>query len=185
MAAIVLQDNPATDVGNGKGHFLGALQYTVISPTQARLDIQLKNTTDPSRRGYITAFAFGNPSSFITGVTILYNDTGGMDLIGGPNWHGGVDCLNATTGWGNADIGLSIAADWNTAGYPTNLPSGIRNWQNGTFQLGLTGTSLNTLSEASFHAAVTSGATPVFFPVHFRWLDDEQSIAGDDRVASS
>ena len=185
MAAIVLQDNPATDVGNGKGHFLGALQYTVIDATHARLDLQLKNTTDPGRRGYITACAFGNPSSLITGVTILYNDTGGMDLIGGPSWHGGIDCLNATTSWGNADIGLSLGPDWNTAGSLPAIRRGIRNWQTGTFQLSLTGTALNTLSEASFHAAVTSGGTPVFFPVHFRWLDDEQSISGDDRVASS
>lgn len=185
MAAIVLQDNPATDVGNGKGHFLGALQYTVIDTTHARLDVQVRNTTDPARRGLITAFAFGNPSGLITGVSILYNNSGGMDLIGGPTYAGTIDCLNATTGWGNAAIGLSITNDWNTAGYLPNLLSAIRNGQTSAFQLALTGTSLNTLTEASFHAAATSGATPVFFPVHFRWLDDEQSIAGDDRVASS
>ena len=185
MAAITLQDNPATDVGNGKGHFLGALQYTVIDATHARLDIQLQNTTDPARRGYISAFACGNPSGFITGVTILYNNTGGMDLIGGPTYVGGVDCSTATTGWGNADIGLSLAGDWNTAGYLPAIRRGIRNRQIGVFQLALTGTSLDTLSEASFQAAKTSGATPVFLPVHFRWLDDEQSVSGDDRVASS
>lgn len=184
MAAITLQDNPATDVGNGKGHFLGALQYTAFSATQARLDIQLKNTTGPSRRGYITAFAFGNPSGLITSVMIQYNDTGGMDLIGGPTYAGGIDCLNATTGWGNADIGLSLGSDWNTAGYLPAIRGGIRNGQQGTFQLALVGTSLNTLTEANFQAAKTSGATPIFFPCHFRWLDDEQSISGDDRVGS-
>lgn len=185
MAAIVLQDNPATDVGNGKGHFLGALQYTVIDATHARLDVQLQNTTDPSRRGYITAFAFGNPSGLITGVSILFNNSGGMDLIGGPTYSGGIDCLNATTGWGNADIGLSLSDDWNTAGYLPAIRRGIRNGKTVAFQLALVGTSLNTLSEASFHSKTTSGTTPVFFPVHFRWLDDEQTIAGDDRVASS
>lgn len=185
MAAITLQDNPSTYVGAIAGaHFLGALQYLVSSPTAAILSFQVQNTSDPAVRGFLTSFSFGNPSGLITGVQVLFNNTG-MDVIGGPTFSGGIDCKNAITSWGNADIGFSTGADFNNIDYKGLKRSTIVGWQNGVFQLALTGTSLNTLNEASFHAQLTSGATPVFFPCHFMWMNDEQSAAGDVFVASS
>lgn len=178
MAAILLGGT-----GPKGGSFSGALQYTPLDATHGLLSISLKNVTDPVKRGYIVAFAFGNPAGQITGVALTFNNAS-LDLIGGPGYVRGIDCSNSTTGYGNADIGMTVdkAWGWNV---PDFEGTGLRSWQQGDFVFALTGTGMNTLTEASFHGALTSGATPVFFPVHFRWINDEQSTAGDDYVASS
>lgn len=183
MAAVNVPSQPATDVGNGLASFNAWLQYTPLTATTGRLNLTIANTTDPSKRGFITALALGNPGGAISNVQVTFIDNG-MQLIGGPSFSGGIDCENVTTSWGNADFGFSCASNWNTPGYLLTPRAGLRNGQVGTFQMLLTGTGMLALTESSFTAAKTSGTTPRFLPVHFRLLNDEQGTGGDDRIAA-
>lgn len=183
---------------NNVGEFIGKFSYHNISATQGRILIDIQNITDSMIHGSIVAFAWNTPtagSPTISSLSVVYNNTG-LDLINtAPS---AFDCLDATTGFGNATMGLAIRSSegavptrtWNCAGVISHGPrSGLRSWQKGTIILALSGTNMDQLQASSFSAIASSGANGNWFPVHFRWLNDTgittTGTVGDDYVGSA
>ena len=65
--------------GNGTlGSFVGDISY---NPTNAELTVELTNTSPVDNGGYLTAFAFNNPSDSITSITgVSLSSTDGEHL---------------------------------------------------------------------------------------------------------
>lgn len=183
---------------NNVGAFLGKFSYDNISTISGRILIDIQNITDPNVHGTIVAVAWNTPtagSPTLSTLAITYNNTG-LDLINtAPS---AFDCLDATTGFGNATMGLAIRSKenaspvetWNCAGVIPHGPrAGIRSWQVGTIVIAVTGSSMGSLQASSFSAIASSGVNGNWFPVHFRWLNDTGittvSTVGDDYVGSA
>lgn len=182
MAAIAFSSVPGTLIGSVPVSFSGALQYTGLTTTQGILTIQVQNTTDPSLRGYMLAFAFGNPAARITAVAPTYINTG-MGQIGSPSYSASFDCNNAVTSYGTYDIGFSAnGTDWNNTGYILTPRAGIRPGQTGVFQMTLTGTNMLALNEGNFQASLSSGGR--FFTTNFGLMNDEQGTTGRNYIAA-
>lgn len=183
---------------NNVGQFLGTFSYDNISATVGRILIDIKNVTDPQVKGTIVAMAWNTPTAgtpTLSTLSIAFNNTG-LDLINtAPS---AFDCLNATTGFGNATMGLAIRSTenssptktWNCAGVIPHGPrAGIRSWQQGTIIIAVTGSSMGSIQASSFSAIASTGTNGNWFPVHFRWLNDTgittSGIVGDDFVGSA
>lgn len=184
---------------NNVGAFTGVFAYSQISTTAGQITITIQNTTDPSVAGSIVAIGWCTPtagSPTISSLKISFNNTG-FDLINtAPS---AFDCLDATTGYGTATMGLAIPSTeskttptctWNCPGVnPRGARNGIRSFQIGTIVIDVAGTSLGSLSAPNF-VINTSGPThPVWLPVHFKWLRNTDiqtnTVVGDDYVSSS
>ena len=158
--------------------------------------------TAPNNVGaFVGTFAYNNISATqgvltITGRAITFNDTN-MDLI--TTAPAAFDCANAVTGYGNATMGLAISSTatptqpvvtWDCPGVNPAGPKGaLRPQAQGTIVISVSGTGLGAITASSFQGALSSGTHAAWFPVHFRWLNDNDlqtnTTIGDDYVASS
>ncbi len=156
------------------GSFEGSWEYTSSSNTEATLTVELENTSDDG--GYITAFAFNNPDSLITEVTL--SDGGNFDVIGGDDFDNDVN--GQSLGW--FDIGAGIGNNWTGGGSPSD---GIGVGTSDTFTFELTGDGLSGLDIDSFINALSEdkqgNELGYFFGVHFRGFNK----GSNDNVAAS
>lgn len=162
--------------GSGNlGSFSGSFEYNATNSTTATIDISLTNTSPAANSGYITAFAFNNPSNLITGITLAASDAD-FALIGSPYNNNGV---NGSPN-GQFDIGVSTGGGYEGGGAPQ---AGIAVGDTETFTLNLTGNNLDTLLEQTFFNIYSDGTTGAgegveSFVVRFRGFKDD----GSDKV---
>jgi hypothetical protein len=157
VALMMLIGNPPSSEaviflsGSGNlGSFSGSFEYTATNSTTATIDISLKNTTPAISGGYITAFAFNNPSNLITGITLNPSDPH-FALIGSPFNNNGVNGAPN----GQFDIGVSTGGSYEGGGNPSE---GIDNGVTETFTFSLTGNNLDTLLEQTFFETTSDGS---------------------------
>ena len=138
-----------TNSESGLGDFTGTFVYTPLTATTATINLTLTNTSPAANGGFLTAFAFNNPGDQITGVTLSIAPASMDSLLGGPTFN---NTINAQP-YGDFDIGVGVgdngANPWQGGGNPND---GIPVGSTFNFQFSLTGTDLNTLTEASFQA---------------------------------
>jgi hypothetical protein len=172
----MIEGNTSDSTAN-LGNFVGSLVYTDLTSTSADLTVTLTNTSPVANGGFITAFVLNNPVNLITGITLVTSPTAsGFALIGGPTFQG--QTVNGSP-YGQFDFGASTGGAFEGGGNPnTGLGVGVT----GTFTFQLTGTSLDTLSEASFDGSLSSGTGigmgAEFFAARFRGFND----GGSDKV---
>jgi hypothetical protein len=158
----------------GIGDFQATLTYLATDANTASLTVSITNTT-PVGGGFLTAFAFNNPNSLITGISRIgdpafpnFNELLGGDVNGSP--------------FGRFDFGLAIE-DGSLQGGGGNPESGIGVGQTGIFTFNLVGSALNTLTEWDFIDELSTppgdGAGNTFFLARFRAID---AGAGSDHV---
>lgn len=156
------------------GSFSGSFKYTATNATNAQIDISLTNTSPAANEGYITAFAFNNPSNLITGITLNPSDAD-FALIGSPFNNNGVNGASN----GQFDIGVSTGGGYTGGGAPQ---AGIATGASETFTFTLTGNNLDTLLEQTFFETVSVGPGDgdgvESFVVRFRGFKDD----GSDKV---
>lgn len=161
--------------GSGSlGSFSGSFEYTATNSTTATIDISLTNTSPVLNGGYITAFAFNNPSNLITGITLTPSDSD-FALIGSPFNNNGVNGASN----GQFDIGVSTGGGYTGGGAPQ---AGISVGVTETFTFSLTGNNLDTLLEQTFFDTYSvgpgDGEGVKSFVVRFRGFEDD----GSDKV---
>ncbi|MDX2270051.1 MAG: PEP-CTERM sorting domain-containing protein [Bryobacter sp.] len=179
QAALYIESGTSIE---GIASFTGSLTYTATNATTATLVVNLTNTSPLDNGGYLTSFAFNNPSNYITGVTM--STTTGLDNLlgkaskkqldkGKKSWQNLVDAQP----FGSFDIGASVGSCWHSCGGPTD---GIYAGNSGTWTFNLTGTNLNTLTEQSFvnTTSYSKGYGNQFMVVRFRGFLD----GGSDKV---
>lgn len=151
------------------GDFEGSLFYNAINSSNASLTVILKNTSPVDNGGYLTAFAFNNPSNFINSVTLNTTDPH-FSLLGNSIYQNGIKCAP----YGYFDIGASSTRkSFEGGGDPTGgIPVGVTE----TFIFNFQGNGLNTLNEQSFILALSEGKSAgenyEFFIARFRGFDD-------------
>jgi PEP-CTERM motif len=150
----------------GLGNFTGVLNY---NPSTARLEVQLTNTSPADNGGFITAFAFANPSSSITGVTLFEKTDPDFGLIGGPSFNGSINVAP----FGDLSIGASISSSRLGKGNPQE---GIAVGATETFTFQFTGTNLTQLKVENVLTLLSAGSEG--FVVRFRGFEN----GGSDRV---
>lgn len=182
MALTVLMGNPARSEaviflsGSGNlGSFSGSFAYTATDATNAKIDISLTNTSPAANTGYITAFAFNNPSNLISTISLVSSDAD-FGLIGSPYNNNGVNGAPN----GQFDIGVSTGGGYEGGGAPSK---GIAVGGTETFTLTLTGNNLDTLLEQTFLNTLSDGSKGAgegveSFVVRFRGFKD----GGSDKV---
>ncbi len=155
------------------GSFTGSWKYDDENFT---LTVTLENTSPEGNGGYITAFAFNNPDSLITDVTL--SDGGNFGVIGGDTFLN--DINGQSLGW--FDLGAGIGNNWTGGGSPSD---GIGVGISDTFTFELTGDGLSGLDIDFFINALSEdkqgNELEYFFSVRFRGFDDGNS----DKVAAS
>lgn len=162
--------------GSGNlGSFSGSFEYTATNSTTATIELSLENTSPAANSGYITAFAFNNPSNLISGITLNPSDAD-FALIGSPFNNNGVN--GAPNGL--FDIGVSTGGGYEGGGAPQ---AGIAVGVTETFTFSLTGNNLDTLLEQTFFETTSDGSKGAgdgveSFVVRFRGFEDE----GSDKV---
>ncbi|GAB4366162.1 MAG: hypothetical protein OHK0021_09690 [Bryobacter sp.] len=175
QAALYIESSTSIE---GIASFTGSLTYTATNASTATLVVNLTNTSPLDNGGYLTSFAFNNPSNYITGVTM--STTTGLDNLLGKaskknqkSWQNRVDAQP----FGSFDIGASVGSCWHSCGSPKE---GIFAGNSGTWTFNLTGTNLNTLTEQSFVNTTTysKGYGKQFMVVRFRGFLD----GGSDKV---
>lgn len=151
----------------GLGNFVGELTYSYTSASQGMFTVELTNTSPVSNGGYITAFAFNNPSNLITSVG--FTDTY-FNLLGESDFNDGIKC----SPFGDFDIGTSLGgkaeSNFGDGGSPVN---GIGVGENKTFTFSLTGTGLDGLSAGSFIETLSTKGQ--FFVARFRGFENGES----------
>ena len=151
------------------GDFEGSLSYNTINSSNASLTVILKNTSPVNNGGYLTAFAFNNPSNLINAVTLNATDEH-FSLLGNSIYQNGIKCAP----YGYFDIGASSTRNnFLGVGDPTGgIPVGVTE----TFIFDFQGTGLDTLNEQSFIIALSEGKGAgeghEFFLARFRGFDD-------------
>ena len=155
------------------GSFTGDISYDSTTTT---LTVELTNTSSIDNGGYITAFAFNNPDSLITEVTL--SDGGSFGVIGGDTF---LDDVNGQPlGW--FDIGAGIGKNWTGGGNPSG---GIGDGETVEFTFTLIGDCVDDLTTQQFIDAWTvdkqGNELGYFFGVRFRGFDNGKS----DKVAAS
>lgn len=144
------------------GDFSGSLNYAASDANNATLIVQLTNTSPAANGGYITGFLFNNPSSLISAIPSYSFSDGDF------NMHFVNDGVNGAP-FGQFDIAASLGknpgSDFADGGNPAD---GITVGGTGTFTFNLTGSSLDSLTDASFVGSND-------FYVRFRGFDNEQS----------
>ncbi len=158
-------------LGDGnRGDFTGSLSYSYANATNATLVVTLTNTSPVANGGYLTAFALNNPGNLITGITLSASDID-FSLLGGPSFNNSI----STAPYGSFDVGASTGGGLLGGGDPS---IGLGVGATGTFTFSLTGSGLNTLSEASFVSSLSSspgGGGAQFFVARYRGFADGES----------
>lgn len=159
------------NMGNeGLGSFIGSLEYSFSNATTAELEIILTNNSPVGNGGFLTAFAFNNPSNLITGVTLTPTNTN-FDLFGGPLFNNSVNGAP----YGQYDIAAGVGPNFQ-GGTPSD---GIGVGVTETFLFSLTGVNLNTLTEQSFMDALSAppgdGEGNEEFLARFKGFNDDGS----------
>jgi len=151
------------------GDFEGSIAYNAVDPSNGILTVILKNTSPVDNGGYLTAFAFNNPSNLISSVTLNATNTH-FSLLGSPRYDNGIKCAP----YGYFDIGASSTRNnFLGGGNPAGgIPVGITE----TFIFDLQGMGLDTLNEQSFIDALSEGKKAgeehEFFLARFRGFND-------------
>jgi hypothetical protein len=154
----------------GLGNYTGKFEYVASGPATATLTVVLTNTSPSGNGGYLTAFAFRNPSGQITGATLVSSNPN-FALFGDPKSPGGI----AAPPFGNYDLGASTTGSFLGGGSPKG---GIGVGQTATFTFALTGQHLDQLSATSFFSLVPgTGAHWADFLARFRGVKK-----GSDKV---
>lgn len=158
----------------GLGTYAGQVVYTASDSGHATLTIDLWNTSPTAGGGFLTAFAFHNPSGRITGATLATTNAN-FGLLGGPGYQGGIHA----SPFGSFDLGASVTDDFLGGGAPVG---GIATGEFATFTFALTGVGLDGLTEQSFFgaeaAAGGSSQGPVALLARFRGFAN----GGGDKV---
>jgi hypothetical protein len=145
----------------GLGSFSGTIDYNAVNAHSATLTIELQNTSPSANGGYLTAFAFDNPSDRITGAKLSSTNTN-FSLLGAPHFQGGI----SAPPYGSFDLGATTGGKFQGSGSPTG---GIGVGQSATFTFTLTGNDLDKLSAASFLSNPAScGSDMAPFVARFR-----------------
>ncbi len=170
--ALILMD------GTGSlGSFTGSLSYNATDSTSALLTIFLTNTSPAANGGYLTAFAFNNPSDLISNVTLNSSDPD-FAVIGGTTFQ---NTINGSPN-GQFDIGASTGGGYEGIGAPQ---PGIAAGDSANFFFSLTGTNLTGLTENSFISELSTGpgdgAGPEAFVTRFRGFNN----GGSDKVPAN
>jgi LPXTG-motif cell wall-anchored protein len=156
----------------GLGAFTGTFTYLHDSSTQARLVVELTNTS-PGGTGYLTAFAFNNPGDRITGVSLVSSDPD-FGLLGAAPYQNGVP----GNPFGPFDLGAGTGGAFEGDGNPS---TGLAVGQTGTFTFTLIGLGLDELTAGSFFDAPSvppaQGQGPAAFVARFRGF-----AQGSDKV---
>lgn len=168
LAAISAFASPVTVSGTGQfGSFTGSMEYIGMTATSGSLVISLTNTT-PVYSGYITGMAFNNPGDSITGVTSFTSSDPDFQLIGDPNFDGGV----SGSPYGDFDLGTALGDGWLGGGSPVG---GIAVGETATFTFNLAG-NLAGITTNSFITQLSSGTRqPEALVVRFRGMLDGES----------
>jgi hypothetical protein len=151
------------------GDFEGSLSYNSINSSNASLTVILKNTSPVNNGGYLTAFAFNNPSNLINAVTLNTTDPH-FSLLGNSIYQNGIKCAP----YGYLDIGASSTRNsFEGGGNPAGgIPVGLTE----TFIFNFQGSGLDTLNEQSFISTLSEGKGAgegyEFFLARFRGFDD-------------
>jgi hypothetical protein len=152
--------------GNGSyGNFIGTFTYGAETATAATITIELKNTSPIGNGGYLTGFAFNNPSNDITNVS-FYSSNKSFALLGGPNFQNTVKAVP----YGYFDIGTALGGNFEGGGKPKD---GISVGDTATFTFNLIGTHLGTLTEKSFFSEYSGSG--IAFVTRFRGFNDDAS----------
>lgn len=151
------------------GDFEGSFTYNAINSNNGSITFILKNTSPVSNGGYLTAFAFNNPSNLINAVTLNTTDPH-FSLLGNSIYQNGIKCAP----YGYFDIGASSTRNsFEGGGNPAGgMPVGLTE----TFIFDLQGTGLDTLNEQSFISTLSegkgAGSGEEFFLARFRGFND-------------
>jgi len=153
---------------SGLGAFSGQVSYTAIDADHAMLSIELWNTSPTANGGYLTAFAFENPSDRIDSVS-LSSSNPNFEAIGGPDYRDAI----AAPPFGDLDLGASTSDRFLGGGSPVG---GIAAGDSSTFAFTLTGNGLDELTAESFFESAAAG--PVGLLARFRGF----RTGGSDKV---
>jgi hypothetical protein len=175
MAAVGRADYIAGGGGlEGLGTFAGQVDYAAPDSGHATLTINLWNTSPTAGGGFLTAFAFHNPSGRITGASLATTNAN-FGLLGGPGYQGGIHA----SPFGSFDLGASATDNFLGGGSPVG---GIASGEFATFAFALTGVGLDGLTVQSFFAAppAAGGGSqgPVALLARFRGFQN----GGSDKV---
>lgn len=168
VSAMSLNAAPVTVSGTGVfGSYTGLIEYIGTTEASGSLMLSLTNTT-PVYGGYITAVAFNNPGDSITSVTSFSSGDPDFQLLGEPDFDGGV----SASPYGDFDLGASLGNGWLGAGSPV---AGIAVGETATFTFNFAG-NLAGVTTNSFIAELSTGTqTPEALIVRFRGMMDGQS----------
>jgi hypothetical protein len=155
----------------GLGQFEGDFEY---KPESATLLVKLVNTSPVGNGGYLTAIAFNNPGSRITGAILSSTNTN-FGLLGLPSLQNGV----SGSPFGDFDLGASVGGSFLAGGSPS---LGVGVGDSVLFTFTFTGTELDKLTAKSFFDTLSSSASagqgPRAFVARFRGFDK----GGSDKV---
>jgi hypothetical protein len=159
---------------SGLGSFSGSISYTDINATSATLTVSLTNTSSPKVGGFLTSFIFNNPGNDITGAK-LTSGPANFSLFGASEKKGQTSYQDLISGnpFGSFDLGVTTdSKPKNNSGFEGGgKPSlGLGVGQTGVFTFTLTGHDLDTLTDASFGDAFSTGGGEgsAFFLARFR-----------------
>lgn len=148
------------------GNFTAYLTYAYASSTSATLTITLANTTADGNGGYLTAFAFHNPSGSIQDAGLSEDDDDYQwNLLGDDDFLNGINAQP----FGDFCIGASTSDSWQGGGNPNK---GIDVGKQLVFTFSLEGEDLDLLSTESFVGQSE------FFVARFRGFEGD----GSDKV---
>jgi len=181
LVLCVLLFNPTTShaliliEGTGAlGAYTGSLSYSFTNATTAELEFVLTNTSPASNGGFLTAFVFNNPFSYISDVSLSSTDLD-FGLLGANLFDNGINGAP----YGQFDIGASTGGGFLGGGNPS---LGIGVGATETFTFSLTGINLNTLTEQLFLEELSvppgAGEGVESFVARFRGFEDD----GSDKV---
>ncbi len=157
------------------GSFTGDFTY---DGGPSELTVSLSNTTPDAEGGFLTAFAFNNPSGLIT-VVDLTSDNPNFNLLGETSF----DNTIAAQPFGSFDIGAASTNSWQGGGNPSGgIAVGVGNKAMFMFDLTCGGMlCLGFLSTDAFLSTLSNnpqGGGDQFFVARFRGFEDE----GSDKV---
>jgi hypothetical protein len=141
----LIQSVPSTPTQPHLGSYTGTLTYEASSSTAATLTITLKNTTNSTLGGDLTAFVFNNPGGQITSASL--STTTHFLLMSGSN------SINAGP-YGYFDFGATTGGAFEGGGNPS---LGLAPGQTGKFTFNLTGTGLGSLTGSDFFSTLSVG----------------------------
>jgi MYXO-CTERM domain-containing protein len=162
------------------GSFEGSFTYTEIDKHNGKIDVVLTNTS--ATAGFLTGFAFNNPTGAITTASLTASDTN-FKLAGDPSFNNSVPL----TPFGQFDIGAFIQ------GSPKQ---GLAQGKTGTFEFLVGGNGLDGLTTAMFFTTFSvppgQGQGQQAFVARFQGFPKEGSDKvpgglqdpGDPKVAS-